>query len=126
MIAYLAITYVATLVLGYLQTRLPDTPPNNSNEPLTGDDERYGTLAIALMCVQALVTICVWGGTAYFPLGALHLALTLASHHAVIHRNSKFEGETCSCACFQTKDVRNHETWVACSLVAGVVSLAHF
>lgn len=127
MILYLVVTYLGTLVLGslgYLQTRQINNSLPSSNQQHT-NDEFYGMLAIAAICVQALVTICVWGGTSLFPLGSVLLALTLSSHHAVIHRHSKFEGETLSCACFQVKDVSNHETWVVCSIVAGVVSLAH-
>jgi hypothetical protein len=122
MILYLVVAYLGTLLLGYLQTRKPDTMPGTE----TSHEDLYATAALTALCVQALLTIVVWGGTAYFPLGALVLALTISSHHAVIHRNSKFEGENCSCACFQVKDVSNHETWVVCSLVAAVVSLAHF
>jgi len=122
MIIYLVVAYIGTLVLGYLQTRKPDTPI--IGEP-RGYEDLYATAAVTALCVQALLTIVVWGGTAYFPIGAIVLAATISSHHAVIHRHSKFEGETCSCVCFQLKDVSNHETWVVCSLVAGVVSLAH-
>lgn len=125
MIAYLVVAYIGTLILGYMQTRLPDTMPG-AGEHETGKEELYATAALVALCVQALVTFAVWGGTVYFPIGAILLAITISSHHAVIHRNSKFEGESCSCVCFQFKDVCNHETWVVCSLVAAVVSLAHF
>jgi hypothetical protein len=122
MIIYLVVAYISTLLLGYLQTRKPDTMPGTE----TNHEDLYATAALTALCVQGIITLVVWGGTAYFPLGAFVLAATISSHHAVIHRHSKFEGESCSCICFQVKDVSNHETWVVCSLVAGVVSLAHF
>ena len=125
MIAYLAVSYFGALILGYMQTRRPDTMPS-SGEHEAGREELYATAALVGLCVQALITIAVWGGTVYFPIGAIVLAITISSHHAIIHRNSEFEGESCSWICFQCKDVCNHETWVVCSLVAAVVSLAHF
>ena len=83
----------------------------------------YGIIAVFLIGVQASVTVITLGGTSVFPLGALLVAVTLLSHHTIIHRYSRFEGENCSCAPFQCKDVSNHETWIVAAIVAGLVSL---
>ena len=77
------------------------------------------------MFLQAVISVAALGGSEWFPAAALWLAITLLAHHTVIHWNSRFEDETCSCAPFQCKDVSNHETWVVASLVAGTVSLAN-
>jgi hypothetical protein len=53
---------------------------------------------------------------------AVILAISLLCHHAVIHRNSRFDDERCSCAPFQLKDICNHETWVVACVVASVIS----
>jgi hypothetical protein len=118
---YFVFTYLITLLLGYLQT--PPTLPNT--QPDTTTSEVYGTLAIAVVCVQAFVSAATLGGTSCFPPAALFLAFTLLCHHAIIHRRSRFEGEVCSCAPFQLKDICNHETWVVTSLVAALVSTLH-
>ena len=121
LIAYFIITYFITLLLGYLQT--PVGIPSTQNE--TTNSEVYSILAVAAVCVQAFVSIATLGGTDIFPLAAIFVAFTLLCHHAIIHRRSRFEGEICSCAPFQGKDVCNHETWVVAALVAASVSLLH-
>jgi hypothetical protein len=83
----------------------------------------YSTVAVSIIGIQALVTTITLWGTGWFPLGALFVAFTLLCHHTVIHRFSRFEGESCSCAPFQCKDVSNHETWVVAALVAALVSV---
>jgi hypothetical protein len=121
LISYFAFTYLLTLFLGYLQTPvgLPSTQAETTNS------EVYSILAVAAVCVQAFVSIVTLGGTTWFPAAAIFVAFTLLSHHAIIHRRSRFEGESCSCAPFQGKDVCNHETWVVASLVAALISLLH-
>jgi hypothetical protein len=127
-IAYFLLTFVFTLVLGFLQT------PNHTNDcriesqTLVAQNENaawYSSLAIITICTQAFMSIVLFHGTVMFPVSAVFLAFTLLSHHAVIHRNSDFSNETCSFIAFQCKDVSNHETWVVASIVAGLVSLAH-
>jgi hypothetical protein len=118
-LAYLGLSYLFIVMLGYFQT--PATLPCNQQE--SRHSGLYAALALAAVCVQAFVTILLFRGTHWFPGAAVFLAATILSHHAMIHRNSRFEGETCSCAPFQCKDVGNHETWVVASLVAGAVSL---
>jgi hypothetical protein len=118
LLVYLGLTYVLTLVLGFLQTPAPVLLPPETD----GRAQAYSAAAITLVCVQALVSALVCGGTVWFPVAAVWLAFTLLCHHAVIHRNSRFEGETCSCAPFQCKDVSNHETWVVAALVLGLGS----
>ena len=117
LLVYLGLTFVVTLVLGFLQTPAAVLPPETD-----GRAHAYSTAAVTLVCVQALVSALVCGGTVWFPVTAVWLAFTLLCHHAVIHRNSRFEGETCSCAPFQCKDVCNHETWVVAALVLGLGS----
>lgn len=119
--AYFVLTFLMTLTFGFLQT--PAGLPSTQGE--TTNSEVYSTLAVAAVCVQAFVSMAVYGGTAVFPLAAVFVAFTLLSHHAIIHRRSRFEGESCSCAPFQAKDVCNHETWVVASLVGAVISLLH-
>lgn len=120
LLTYFALTYLLTLLLGYLQT--PNCLPDAQSEVRS---ELYSTLAVTAVSVQAFVSIMLLRGTAWFPAAAVFLAFTLLCHHAVIHRHSRFEGETCSCAPFQCKDISNHETWVVAGLVAGLVSLLH-
>lgn len=120
LIAYFVLTFLATLLLGYLQT--PSSLPTGQTDSRA---EVYSTLAVTAVSVQAFVSIMFLRGTAWFPVAAVLLAFTLLCHHAIIHRNSRFEGETCSCAPFQCKDISNHETWVVAALVAGAVSLLH-
>lgn len=110
-LGYLALSFAVTLYLGYLQT--PAEGPAH---------EGYTAAALVSLCVQGLATLLVLGGGDWFFLGALWLAFTLLCHHAVIHRNSRFEGEACACAPFQCKDASNHETWVVAALVAATVS----
>ena len=121
LVTYFAFTYLLTLFLGYLQTPagLPTTQAETTNS------EVYSILAVAAVCIQAFVSIVALGGTALFPPAALFVAFTLLCHHAIIHRRSRFEGETCSCAPFQGKDVCNHETWVVAASVAAIISLLH-
>jgi hypothetical protein len=120
-LTYFAFTYLLTLFFGYLQapTNLPSTQSD------TTKPEIYSILAVAAVCVQAFISVAIFGGTTVFPLAAVFLAFTLLCHHAIIHRSSRFEGEHCSCAPFQLKDICNHETWVVAALVAAVVSSLH-
>ena len=74
---------------------------------------------------QAFVAVATLGGTDLFPLAALFVAFTLLCHHAIIHRRSRFDGEVCSCAPFQAKDICNHETWIVASIVASIISSFH-
>ena len=112
LLVYFALTFVATVWLGYLQTPVGEA-----------DRGEYAIAAITALCVQALVSVFSLAWTGWFPAAAVWLAFTLLCHHAMIHRNSHFEGEQCSCAPFQCKDIRNHETWVVAALVAGLISL---
>ena len=117
---YFGFTFLITLYLGSLQTQNSD-----GADSMTEPSERLieSLLAVSAVCVQAFVSIVLLNGTVWFPAAAVFLAFTLLCHHAVIHRNSRFQGETCSCAPFQCKDVSNHETWVVAALVAAFVSL---
>ena len=119
--AYLALTYWITIILGFLQA--PSIPITDTPQVPQRDPAMYGIIAVFLIGVQASVTVIALGGTSVFPLGALLVAVTLLSHHTIIHRYSRFEGENCSCAPFQCKDVSNHETWIVAAIVAGLVSL---
>lgn len=112
LLVYFALTFVATVWLGYLQTPVGEA-----------DRGEYAIAAITALCVQALVSVFSLAWTGWFPAAAVWLAFTLLCHHAIIHRNSHFEGEQCSCAPFQCKDIGNHETWVVAALVAGLISL---
>lgn len=117
---YFGINFILILLLGYLQTRV---------KLLDGaEDERtaqmYVVFANTCLIVQALVSASVLAGTGWFPVAAVILAFTLLCHHAVIHRNSRFEDERCACAPFQLKDICNHETWVVACVVASVISAA--
>ena len=115
--AYFAITFLLTLTLGVVQITRPTTdlaPPQSANA--------CGYVAVSLIGIQAIVSVATLHGTSAFPLAALFVAFTLLCHHSIIHQRSSFEGETCSCAPFQCKDVSNHETWVVASLVAAAVS----
>ncbi len=118
---YFGFTFLLTLTLGYLQT--PFRLPGAMDAPHSGNIESI--LAVLAVCVQAFVSIVLLGGTVWFPPAAGFFSLTLLCHHAIIHRHSRFEGETCSCAPFQCKDVSNHETWVVAGLVAAGISLLH-
>ena len=115
---YFGSTFLITLYLGYLQTSLPC-----GTEPFERLVNMESLLAVSAVCVQAFVSIVLLNGTVWFPAAAIFLAFTLLCHHAVIHRNSRFEGEACACTPFQCKDVSNHETWVVAALVAAFVYL---
>jgi hypothetical protein len=119
---YFGFTFLTTLYLGYLQTQ-SSGGADSLTEPFQRLINMESLLAVSAVCVQAFVSIVLLNGTVWFPAAAVFLAFTLLCHHAVIHRNSRFQGETCSCAPFQCKDVSNHETWVVAALVAAFVSL---
>jgi len=121
LLIYFVFTYFVTLILGYLQT--PAGLPSTREE--TTNSECYSTLAVAAVCIQAFISVSTLGGTDDFPLAALFVAFTLLCHHAIIHRRSRFEGEVCSCAPFQCKDICNHETWIVASIVAAIISQLH-
>ena len=123
LIMYFIVTFLFTLAMGYQQCRtsagLPGSKPAGSNSDICS------ILAVSAMCLQACVCVMAFQGNHFFPVAALFLAFTLLCHHAIIHWTSRFEGETCSCAPFQCKDISNHETWVVAALVAGLVSALH-
>ena len=79
--------------------------------------------AMCLVAIFALVSIALLHGTPYFPLAAFATALLLLFHHTIVHYNTDFSDERCSCAPFQCKDASNHETWVVAAITAGLVSL---
>ena len=122
-IAYLCFSFLLVMIFGYLQTaiRAQDYhPEDHSSKSMV-----YSALVIALIILQAAVSTALLRGTVWFTPAAIFLSFTLLCHHTVIHRHSRFEGETCSCAPFQCKDVSNHETWVVASNVAAAVSFFH-
>lgn len=88
--------------------------------------DAYCVSAVALIILLAAVFVFFVGRTDLFPLAALYIALLLLVHHGVVHQADDFSDETCSCAIFQCKDVRNHETWVVAAATAGVVSFFGF
>jgi xanthine/uracil permease len=104
---------VITLVLGFQQV----AHKKNANT--------FRNIAIGLLVMQAVVSIAVFASDPLFPLASYLLGVTIVCHHAVIHRDSDFSEETCSCAAFQLKNVSNHETWVVASIVAGLISGFH-
>lgn len=110
---HFGLSFLAVVILGFLQLR------SHNNEQ---QGECYGLSAILIIVSQAVLTILVYQGSVLFPFAALFLAFTLLCHHTIIHWNSDFRGESCSCAPFQCKDIRNHETWVVAALVAAFVS----
>ena len=131
MLVYFACSFLFIMALGLLQEPIQmgeaaaPLPVHAKTEASSGEENPkafWGLLAVSLIAVQALVSVLTLHGTASFPPAAVFVALTLLCHHSVIHRRSRFEGEACSCAPFQCKDVSNHETWVVASLVAAVVS----
>lgn len=79
--------------------------------------------AMTLVGLFAAITVIFLHGTPYFSLGAFATAILLLLHHAIVHRNSEFTNEKCSCTPFQCKDVGNHETWIVASITAGLISL---
>ena len=99
---------IVVLFLGYMQS--------------SGELDRYSVAAVSIIVLLAVVSALVLGGTGYFPLAAVYVALLLLLHHTVIHRATNFGEERCACAMFQCKDVKNHETWVVASATAAVVS----
>ena len=125
MLAYLAVyfvvTYFFTLAMGYKQAMSHQGLPGTG--PVDSDADVCSILAVAAVCMQAFVCLVGLHGSAWFPAAAFFLAFTLLCHHTIIHWGSRFEGETCSCAPFQCKDICNHETWVVATLVAGLISL---
>ncbi len=127
LMVYFVCTFAFTLALGLMQVPLQIDavvliPTSNSPASEDTSNKTYGLLAVSLIGIQALVSVLTLHGSASFPPAAVFVALTLLCHHSVIHRRSRFEGEQCSCAPFQCKDVSNHETWVVAALVAAVVS----
>jgi hypothetical protein len=131
-VVYLFLSFTSILVLAYLQTlvetqaeKIPTTEPTSSTPEAPEAMLTYSSIAIVALCIQALVSITVFTGTGYFPSTAILLAFTMLCHHAIIHRDSTFEGERFSCTPFQLKDVCNHETWVVSSIVAALISWLH-
>jgi hypothetical protein len=130
LLVYFACSFLFIMALGLLQEPIQVgeaavLPVHAKTEASSGEENPkafWGLLAVSLIAIQALVSVLTLHGTASFPPAAVFVALTLLCHHSVIHRRSRFEGEVCSCAPFQCKDVSNHETWVVASLVAAAVS----
>jgi len=112
-VLYLGITYLFTLVMGYLQVRA---------EIDSSDSSTCSIIAITAVCAQGGRDRCRVVRHRLVPAGSTFLSFTLLSHHTIIHWRSRFRGETCSCAPFQCKDISNHETWVVAGIVAAVVS----
>lgn len=108
---YYGLTFVFVMWMGWKQSHEEE------------GKQTFENAAVVALIGQAAVTFSLLGWTGWFGLGVLWLAITLLCHHAIVHWNSKFEGETCSCAPFQCKDVRNHETWVVACVVACLVSV---
>ena len=99
---------IVVFFLGYKQTDKLDS---------------YSVAAVALIILLAGATITFLGGTPYFPVAAMCIAVILVIHHTIVHRTTDFSEEKCSCAPFQCKDVSNHETWVVASVTAALISL---
>ena len=119
---YTVVSYVVIIALGTQQTGEASDIPTNRSRPPGSVSDIAGILAVSAICLQAFVSAALLSGSAWFPASAVFLAFTLLSHHTLIHWRSRFEGETCSCAPFQLKDVSNHETGVVAALVAALVS----
>ena len=124
------IIYILVILLGCLQSPplLSLLPRNLTSEETADHDQHsklYGITAVSIIGVQALAALLFLSSTSAFPAAAVFVAFTLLSHHTIIHWRSRFEGETCSCALFQLKDVSNHETWVVAALVAAAISQFH-
>lgn len=122
LLVFLTLSFLVVMGLGYLQARMTGRVVGIDQYNCCSDPGFYGVVALIVIIDQAGVTLLYLGGTPWFPLGALFLAFTLLCHHTIIHWNSRFEGEDCSCAPFQCKDVGNHETWVVAAVVAGLIS----
>jgi hypothetical protein len=84
--------------------------------------DAYSIAAVALLILLAGATVTFLGGTPYFPVATICIALIMLIHHAIIHRATDFSEERCSCAPFQCKDVSNHETWVVALVTAALIS----
>jgi hypothetical protein len=87
------------------------------------NNDKYSIAAVVLMLILAVLSTILLHGTIFFPASAFALAILLLIHHTIIHIDSDFSDEQCSCAPFQCKDASNHETWVVAALTAGLVSV---
>ena len=84
--------------------------------------DRCSVAAVALMCLDAVGAVMLYGGTAFFPAAALGLAVILLVHGAVIHFPVGLEYQEHQCPAFRVGSVCNHETWVLVAAAAGLVS----
>ena len=84
--------------------------------------DAYSIAAVSLLLLLAGATVTFLGGTPYFPVGAICVALIILILHTIVHRATDFIEEKCGCAPFQCKDVSNHETWVVASVTAALIS----
>ena len=120
------VIYIIVITLGFIQIPPLSLLPTNLTTEETADHlhnaKLCGLTAVSIIGVQAIIAVAALYGTSAFPIAAVFVAFTLVCHHSIIHRRSTFEGETCSCAPFQCKDISNHETWVVAALVAAAVS----
>ena len=87
------------------------------------NNDKYSMAAVGLMIVLAALSVFYLHGTIFFPGAAFALAILLLIHHTIVHIDSDFSDERCSCAPFQCKDASNHETWVVAAVTAGLVSV---
>lgn len=110
-LTWFALTFLLIIWLGFAQT-----PADGEERP------EYGTAAVVVFVGQAAMTLFLLAWTGLFAIGAAWLAFCLLCHHAVIHRNTRFDGQPCSCSWFQCSDVGNHETWVVATVTAGLIS----
>ena len=122
-----ALIYILVMALGLLQSPplallLPKNPTPEDAADQAHNSKVYGAIAVSIIAAQAIIAVATLAGTEAFPAAAAFVAFTLLSHHTIIHWRSRFEGETCSCAPFQCKDISNHETWVITALVAAGLS----
>lgn len=116
LILHFGLTFFVVMMLGFVETQISEEEQTRK--------ECVELTAILVIISQGLISVLVYGGSVLFPLSALFLGFTLVCHHTIKHWNSDFRGETCSCAPFQLKDIRNHETWVVATIVAAIVSAA--
>ena len=118
-----ALIYIVVIALGFLQSPLLvlNLTPEDADDQ-AHNAKVYGAIAVSIIAAQAIIAVATLSGTEAFPPAAAFVAFTLLSHHTIIHWRSRFEGETCSCAPFQCKDISNHETWVTAALVAAGIS----